>query len=156
MAADHIAVEVNLTSNDVILGVTGGAHPITLYRRFGVPVTLSTDDQGILRTDLTHEYERAVREQGLTYADLKKVARDSLEFGFMPGSGVWRDRRAGEPVAACASGFAAPACRALLAGSQKARLEAELEARFDRFEAGMDDWNPAPGSPSERAPGKSE
>ena len=156
MAADHIAVEVNLTSNDVILGVKGGEHPINLYRRFGVPVTLSTDDQGILRTDLTHEYERAVREQGLTYADLKKAARDSLEFGFMPGTGLWRDRRSGEPVAACAAGFGASACRTLIAGSEKARLEAELEARFDRFEARVDDWNPAPSSPSEGAPGASE
>ncbi|MDI1364737.1 MAG: adenosine deaminase, partial [bacterium] len=29
MARDHVAVEINLTSNDVILGVKGADHPLT-------------------------------------------------------------------------------------------------------------------------------
>jgi hypothetical protein len=33
------------------------------YRAHGVPVVLSTDDEGVLRTDMTNEYVRAVREQ---------------------------------------------------------------------------------------------
>lgn len=93
MARDGIAVEINLTSNDVILGVKGGEHPLGLYRRHGVPFVISTDDAGVLRSDMTAEYVRAVREQGLTYRDLKQASRNSLIYSFMP---------AGEKAAALA------------------------------------------------------
>lgn len=86
MARKGIAVEVNLTSNDVILGVAGADHPLTLYRRFGVPVVLSTDDEGLLRTDMTNEYLRATLEHGLGYRDLKDLARASLTYSFLPES----------------------------------------------------------------------
>ena len=84
MARNGIAVEINLTSNDVILGVSGDNHPITLYRQMGVPIVLSTDDEGLLRTDMTNEYLRAAREHGLDYRDLKQVARNSLTYSFLP------------------------------------------------------------------------
>lgn len=83
MASDHVAVEINLTSNAVILGVSGGMHPLKLYRSRGVPVVLSTDDAGVLRSDLTNEYQRAVTEQGMDYADLKNLARASLKYAFV-------------------------------------------------------------------------
>lgn len=134
MAAKGIAVEVNLTSNAVILGVSGGEHPIQLYRRMGVPVVLSTDDMGVLRSDMTNEYRRAVMEQGFTYPELKHLARASLEHAFVPGASLWRDRSLGTPVAVCARSLADAACRSLLDGNDKARLQADLEARFDRFE----------------------
>ncbi|HEX4642204.1 MAG TPA: hypothetical protein VH161_02015, partial [Candidatus Acidoferrales bacterium] len=47
MAAKHVMVEINLTSNDVILGVAGKDHPLPIYRKFHVPVALSTDDEGV-------------------------------------------------------------------------------------------------------------
>ena len=53
MAAKHVMVEINLTSNDVILGVAGKDHPFPVYRKFGVPVAFSTDDEGVSRIDLT-------------------------------------------------------------------------------------------------------
>jgi adenosine deaminase len=46
------------------------------------PVALSTDDPGIERIDLTHEYVRAVETYGLSYADLKEMVRNSLEYSF--------------------------------------------------------------------------
>ncbi|MFZ0643917.1 MAG: hypothetical protein WAM25_12195, partial [Candidatus Acidiferrales bacterium] len=79
MAAKHVMVETNLTSNDVILGVSGNSHPFPIYRKFGVPVALSTDDEGVSRIDLTHEYVRAVETYALSYADLKQMVRTSLE-----------------------------------------------------------------------------
>lgn len=84
MAREGIAVEINLTSNDVILGVKGEVHPLGLYRRHGVPFVLSTDDAGVLRSDMTAEYVRAVREQGLSYRDLKQASRNSLTYSFLP------------------------------------------------------------------------
>ena len=89
MAAKHVMVEINLTSNDVILGVTGKEHPLPVYRQFGVPVPLSTDDEGISRIDITHEYERAVETYGLSYADLKQMARTGIEHSFLPGASLW-------------------------------------------------------------------
>lgn len=82
MREHHIDVEINLTSNDLILGVKGDQHPFPVYRKYGVPVTLSTDDPGVSRGDLTAEYERAVLTYGLTYADVKQLAHNSIAYSF--------------------------------------------------------------------------
>ena len=140
MAAKRVMVEINLTSNDQILGVGGDRHPFIDFRRAGVPTALSTDDEGVERIDLTHEYVRAAREYPLSYADLKNLSRNSLEYAFLPGASLWRDARSFVPVAACAGTSPAanpPAagCQAFLAGSDKAHLQWTLEAEFARFEA---------------------
>ncbi|SFF86155.1 adenosine deaminase [Novosphingobium sp. CF614] len=137
MAREGIAVEINLTSNAVILGVRGGEHPIALYRSMGVPVVISTDDEGVLRSDMTNEYRRAATEQGLGYADLKAAARASLEYSFVPGASLWRQGRLGTAVEACSASLADDRCKTFLASSEKARLQADLEGRFDRFEHGL-------------------
>ncbi|HKT25990.1 MAG TPA: hypothetical protein VJR04_15395, partial [Terriglobales bacterium] len=83
MARKKIAVEICLTSNDLILGVKGDRHPFPVYRKYGVPVVVATDDEGVSRSDMTHEYLRAVESYGLSYADLKKIVRDSLQYSFV-------------------------------------------------------------------------
>src|SRR5262249_36560767 len=55
-AAKHALVETNLSSNEDVLGMVGENHPLPIYRKSGVPVTLSTDDERIERIDLTHEW----------------------------------------------------------------------------------------------------
>jgi adenosine deaminase len=47
LAAKRVMVEINLISNDMILGIKGKDHPFSLYHKFGVPVALSTDDEGV-------------------------------------------------------------------------------------------------------------
>jgi adenosine deaminase len=84
MAHRDVLVETPLVSNCQILEVCGRDHPIELYRRFGVPVALATDDEGISRTDLTEQYLRAVRVHGLGYRALKRIANDSLRHAFLP------------------------------------------------------------------------
>ncbi len=74
MAAKHIMVEINLSSNEGILGVKGMDHPFPYYRDAHVPVALSTDDEGVSRIDITREYTRAALDYHLTYADLKQLA----------------------------------------------------------------------------------
>jgi len=133
MAAKHIAVEINLTSNDVTPGVKGGEHPLHTYMKAGVPWSLSADDEGIFRIDLTHEYVRAALEQRLTYADLKASARNGLTYSFLPGASLWAPGPGFRPVAECVHG--GPACDAFLRGSEKATLQARLEAAFSVFEA---------------------
>ena len=141
MAAHHILVEINLTSNDVILGIRGRNHPLPDYLRAGVPVALSTDDEGVSRIDLTHEYVRAADEFGLSYADLKRMARASLEHDFLPGASLWaRADHFTAPVAACARqplGGDKPssACRSFLDANPRAVQQWNLETRFRAFEA---------------------
>ena len=134
MARDRIAVEINLTSNAVILGVKGTAHPLSLYREAGVPVVLSTDDEGVSRSDMTNEYVRAVTEQQLRYLDLKQIVRDGLQYSFLPGSSIWRDRAGGARVATCTL-MAAPACTAFAASSAKVAKQRQLERDLAAFEA---------------------
>ncbi|WP_243395713.1 adenosine deaminase family protein [Sphingomonas oleivorans] len=129
MAREKIAVEINLTSNAVILGVKGRDHPLALYRAAGVPVVLSTDDQGVSRSDMTNEYFRAAIEQGLRYADLKKMARDSLEYSFLPGASLWTGNGR---VPVCAT--MTEACRAYLGKNEKAAIQWRLEQDFTAFE----------------------
>lgn len=136
MARDRVAVEINLTSNAVILGVKGRQHPLSLYREAGVPVVLSTDDEGVSRSDMTNEYLRAVTEQGLRYRDLKQIARDGLAYAFLPGKGLWRDRAGGARVAACVD-LRAAACTAYRATDAKAARQWRLEQDFIAFEAGV-------------------
>lgn len=82
MAQKKVAVEICLTSNDVILGVRGNQHPFPLYRKYGVPTVLATDDEGVSRSDMTREYQRAVETYALTYADVKQLARNSIQYSF--------------------------------------------------------------------------
>src|ERR1700719_2865404 len=56
VAAKLHKVEISLSSNDVILGVSGKDHPLPIYRKFHVPVALSTYHEGVSRINLTHEY----------------------------------------------------------------------------------------------------
>src|SRR5207245_3868507 len=88
MARNHVMVEINLTSNDVILGVRAKDHPFPLYRQFGVPVALATDDEGVSRIDLTHEYVRAVRTYGLTCEDITHMVRTGLGKLLLPARSV--------------------------------------------------------------------
>lgn len=84
MRRERVLVEIALSSNDLILGVRGLDHPLPVYLRAGVPVALVTDDEGVSRIDLTHEYERAVRSYGFDYRALKRFARNALEYAFLP------------------------------------------------------------------------
>ncbi|MFE7663705.1 adenosine deaminase family protein [Streptomyces celluloflavus] len=142
MARRGIAVEVPLTSNRQILGVHGAEHPFPLYRRYGVPVVLSTDDPGISRTDIGEEYRYAARTYRLDYRELKDLARASLDHAFLPGDSLWdtgRDgARAFTPAGPCRGerpGTRAPrqSCAHFLANSPKATLEWRQEAAFTRF-----------------------
>jgi adenosine deaminase len=143
MAAKHVMVEISLTSNDVILGVSGKDHPFLLYRMFGVPVALSSDDEGVSRIDLTHEYVRAVQSYDLHYADLKKMVRTSMEHSFLPGASLWSAPDTFTRVASACSEDSLGAdkfslrCADFLGSNEKAAQQWELEKRFRIFEAGL-------------------
>ena len=141
MAARHVMVEINLTSNDGILGVSGKEHPLPIYRKYHVPVSLSTDDEGVSRSNMTHEYVRAAETYALSYADLKQMVRTGLEHTFLPGASLWREPDVFTGTAAACTGDAtanvkpSPACSNFLDSSEKAKQQWELERRFHEFEA---------------------
>lgn len=84
MAARKVAVEINLTSNEFILGVKDDRHPLLLYKTGGVPVVISTDDAGILRTGLTEQYVLlAKRYPSVSYADIKRFVFNSIDRSFI-------------------------------------------------------------------------
>ncbi len=143
MADRHIMVEINLTSNDVILGVTTPWHPLPIYRAAGVPIALSTDDEGVSRIDLTNEYTRAALDFNLSYVDLKTSARASIEHSFLPGVSLWQKPDVfTHTVSACVGqplGTANPTskCIAFLQSSEKAAEQWQLEHRYDQFESSL-------------------
>lgn len=141
MAARHVMVEINLTSNDVILGVKANDHSLPSYRAAGVPVALSTDDEGVSRINLTHEYARAAVDFHLSYLDLKNMARTGIAHSFLPGESLWAVQDAFTKTnPACTGtgrpgvGAAADGCLAFLEANEKAAQEWELERRFAAFE----------------------
>jgi adenosine deaminase len=139
LARQNVMVEICLTSNEEILGVKGRQHPLAMYLKAGVPVALATDDEGVFRSEMTLEYERAVLDQGLDYRTLKKMARTSLEHAFLPGASLWSEAHKSILVRACdgetpraASGLD---CLKFLNKSEKAREQWRLERRFADFES---------------------
>jgi adenosine deaminase len=141
LAEKHVMVEINLSSNEAILGVKSAEHPFPLYRAAHVPVALSTDDEGVSRIDITHEYVRAALDYRLGYKDLKQLARTGMEHAFLPGESLWAAEDVfTAPAAACkgeplGAQKPAAACKAFLDKSEKAAAQWELERRFRVFEA---------------------
>jgi adenosine deaminase len=105
-----------------------------------MPVAISTDDEGVARSDMTHEYLRAVQTYHLAYADLKRMARQSIEHSFVPGRSLWAETKGSfHPVAACAGDIRTTAtpsagCAKLLESSERAREQWKLERVFAEFE----------------------
>lgn len=140
MAARNVLVEINLTSNDQILGVSGEDHPLPVYMKYGVPVAISSDDEGVARSDMTHEYLRAVQSYRLPYPVLKRMTRQSLEHSFLPGESLWAETKGTfRPVAACAhdrvgAETRSGGCGKFLAANERAREQWKLEGAFAEFE----------------------
>ncbi|MGW1182145.1 adenosine deaminase family protein [Streptomyces drozdowiczii] len=142
MARRHVAVEVPFSSNKQILGIAGDDHPFNAYRRYGVPIVLSTDDPGVSRIDISHEYQYAAKTYSLSYTELKDLARASLEYAFRDGRSLWAAGSAPSGyrmVAACRAdrpgdGRPGARCADYLAGSPKAATEWRQEAAFASFE----------------------
>lgn len=139
MAKKHVMVEINLSSNAIILGVTGKNHPLTFYLRHDVPVSLSTDDEGVLRTNLTDQYKNAVLTYKFSYATVKKLVRNSIAYSFLPGDSLWCDYEYHRIVPSCekntlGSNAITTMCQKFLNSNEKAKLQWKLEKKFIKFE----------------------
>jgi len=140
MSTQGVLVELCLTSNAALLNASGMLHPFRAYMDHGVPVTLATDDEGILRVNVTDEYTRAVLDLQADYPMLKTMARASIEHSFLPGENLWN--AAGKytvTAEACAKdklGAASPsaACTTYLKGNERALQQWQVEAEIAEFE----------------------
>lgn len=138
MRKKDIPVEINLTSNEKILNSSPKTHPLPLYLHHHVPVVLSTDDEGILRTTLTDEYLKAVEDYHVSYEALKQINRNGLSYAFMPGHSIWASNNTARPVSACKKSLNSMqldnSCDAYLQHNFKARLQWQLEKALVTFE----------------------
>jgi adenosine deaminase len=77
------AIEANLTSN-IRLGYVAHAeaHPFLDFLRLGLAVSLSTDDEGMLETDISQECALAVERFDLQYAELRQLVMNSVTTSF--------------------------------------------------------------------------
>lgn len=80
---EYAAVEINLTSNEFILGVAGSEHPYSIYASYGVPIIISTDDSGVSRANLSHEYVLLASRYHPSYATIKKYVYNSIDYSFL-------------------------------------------------------------------------
>lgn len=138
----NVLVETCLSSNTQILDVDGANHPLAAYIENEVPVALGTDDQGVSRSSMAGEYLRAALDQEVSYRQLKRMARDSLEHAFLPGDSLWDSIADVEAVGDCAPTDSMglgqtpnDACADFLAESERAQAQWELERRFRVFES---------------------
>jgi adenosine deaminase len=105
MSDHNIPIEINLYSNEFILKVKEDQHPISLYRDFHVPIVICTDDAGVLRSNLTHQYVLlAKRYKDISYREIKRYVYNSIDYSFIKED------------------------------SEKERLKAQLRERFRKFE----------------------
>ena len=84
LAERQIPIESCPTSN-VQFGVvpTYAAHPLPLFLRRGLCVTLNTDDPGISGIDLAHEYRVAREELGLSEEEIRRLQQNGLQAAFL-------------------------------------------------------------------------
>ena len=86
MRDQDIPVEINLTSNEFILGVEGREHPLRMFLANDVPLVISTDDSGVARNDLSHEFMLLTSRYGVTYGQLKQMVYNSVRYSFLPNA----------------------------------------------------------------------
>lgn len=90
-----VTVEASLTSNLQTRAVRSlRFHPLPLFRRAGVRVTLNTDDPRVSRTTLSREYTLAARAFGFGLEDFRELLGFAVDAAFCSESLRRRLRRA--------------------------------------------------------------
>ena len=138
MAARHILVETT-PSTELILGFEATELPFPQYLQQHVPVAISTDDEGVFRTNITAQFVNIVETYHPTYAEVKNLVRNSIAYSFLAGKALWRDDDYRTVTMACANDVlgaesVSGSCQRFLRVNTKAAAQWELERRFVAFE----------------------
>ena len=83
---DKSVIEINLTSNEFILGVKGREHPYLIYAAYDVPIVICTDDSGVSRNNLSREYVLLATRYKPSYETVKKYVYNSIKYSFLSES----------------------------------------------------------------------
>ena len=80
---NRIGIETNLVSNQR-LGVVRDMtkHPFIDFLRLGLPVSFSTDDEGLFETTMNRECEVAISTTDIQYSELKSIAFNGILSSF--------------------------------------------------------------------------
>ncbi len=137
LAKMKVLVDICPSRIRAVLG--DGSDALRLYLKHGVPVAISSCDGGLLRSELSPEYLKASTLDDLSYENLKRIARDSLEHSFLPGRSLWVNAEKFTPVRQCERDVIVGRmlnsfCQDYLEANRKAKLEWQLETEFKAFE----------------------
>lgn len=92
LGSQGVHVEICLTSNECILGVVNGNHPIILFIKHGVPFSFCTDDQGVFNTSLPGEILKGLETySSLNYLMIKESVINSIRNSFIPGESIYEE-----------------------------------------------------------------
>ena len=145
MYQKNMAVEVPFVSNQALLDINEQTHPLPLYLQFKVPIVLATDDPGILKTNLTMQFVQiAYLFTDVTFDDLVVMARNSLEYSFLPGQSLWSKTIDGHPdynqrVPSC-SVIQSSSCKNYISSNPKAAQQLQHEQALAAFVNQFDDF----------------
>ena len=86
MRCGRFLVEINLVSNHLLgYGPSDlSKDPFPVYLRHGIPCCLCTDDRGMWHSNMTDEFYFAVSRFNLSWEEIVRMGRQSLEFSFAP------------------------------------------------------------------------
>jgi adenosine deaminase/adenosine deaminase CECR1 len=87
---NNAVIEINLTSNEFILGVKDSEHPYEIYSSYGVPLVIATDDSGVSRNNLSHEYMLLATRYKPSYKRIKEYVYNSIEYSFLASEDKYR------------------------------------------------------------------
>jgi adenosine deaminase CECR1 len=94
LAKDPLALEYAVYERDLPIAINiysnyrlrvnedFSAHPFLDFLRLGLPVSLSTDDEGMFGTDIVNEYRIAISYTDITHEELKQMAYNSITTSF--------------------------------------------------------------------------
>ncbi|MBM4430013.1 MAG: adenosine deaminase, partial [Chloroflexi bacterium] len=98
IAEQGIAIESCPTSNVQFSAVSSyQAHPLPVFLRRGLLVTVNTDDPGISGIDLPHEYRILRQEMDLTEDQVRQVQANGVKAAFLSDeerAALWQDKQA--------------------------------------------------------------
>lgn len=78
-----LGIEINLKSN-LLLGSVGSMkdHPFLRFLRLGFPASLSTDDEGMFKTDIARDCALALEHSDVTHDEMKAMSFHSIAKAF--------------------------------------------------------------------------
>lgn len=135
-----ICIEICLSSNEKILNIKKKYHPFPLLLSEKIPLTLNTDDPGVLGTSSTHEFMIAIQRYGeeISYQTLKDLARNQLRYSFLPvGEEIYENSSPYQyKLHDCFKNLhdLTKEAENILSKSQRAILQYNLEKKFLEFE----------------------